>query len=115
MNLGGKSEIYRGYRSFVPVRTQPGASFSASARSALRLARQERERAARQVPPAARKPARERVRRATRLKLLDGALRALVEQGIAKTSARSIATSAGLALWIEELEAFLTRLLAATP
>ncbi|MFJ8618652.1 TetR/AcrR family transcriptional regulator [Streptomyces clavifer] len=33
---------------------------------------------------------------ATRLKLLDGALRTLVEQGIAKTSARSIATTAGV-------------------
>lgn len=33
---------------------------------------------------------------ATRLKLLEGALRTLVEQGIAKTSARSIATTAGV-------------------
>ncbi|MFG3280460.1 TetR/AcrR family transcriptional regulator [Streptomyces sp. NPDC048111] len=33
---------------------------------------------------------------ATRLKLLDGALRTVVEQGIAKTSARSIATTAGV-------------------
>ncbi|KAA0942610.1 TetR/AcrR family transcriptional regulator [Streptomyces apricus] len=32
----------------------------------------------------------------TRLKLLDGALRTVVEQGIAKTSARSIATTAGV-------------------
>ncbi|WP_216589413.1 TetR/AcrR family transcriptional regulator [Streptomyces brasiliscabiei] len=33
---------------------------------------------------------------ATRVKLLEGALRTLVEQGIAKTSARSIATTAGV-------------------
>lgn len=33
---------------------------------------------------------------ATRLKLLEGALRTVVEQGIAKTSARSIATTAGV-------------------
>ncbi|MFJ8871421.1 TetR/AcrR family transcriptional regulator [Streptomyces sp. NPDC102473] len=33
---------------------------------------------------------------ATRIKLLEGALRTLVEQGIAKTSARSIATTAGV-------------------
>ncbi|MGW6403304.1 TetR/AcrR family transcriptional regulator [Streptomyces sp. NPDC055134] len=33
---------------------------------------------------------------ATRLKLLEGTLRTLVEQGIAKTSARSIATTAGV-------------------
>ncbi|WP_329114542.1 helix-turn-helix domain-containing protein [Streptomyces sp. NBC_01465] len=33
---------------------------------------------------------------ATRLKLLEGALQTLVEQGIAKTSARSIATTAGV-------------------
>ncbi|WEH38280.1 TetR/AcrR family transcriptional regulator [Streptomyces sp. NBC_01218] len=33
---------------------------------------------------------------ATRLKLLEGALRTLVEQGVAKTSARSIAATAGV-------------------
>ncbi|MFG3498811.1 TetR/AcrR family transcriptional regulator [Streptomyces sp. NPDC047928] len=34
--------------------------------------------------------------RDTRVKLLDGALRTLTEQGIAKTSARSVATAAGV-------------------